>query len=740
MGMDPCISNGVDDADSILTSCNSLSNGVSISENGLMEPTMLMELLTLLDLDLAYFSEKLVNLDLYMTIVSLGEIGLGELSMQNSKISEVEIEKALIFDLSFEYLDSEVTELGSFLEVLQAKINDAHQKICLFKLRRDIFTIFQGKLQGSENSWKHLQEQLLELKRQLAKFHKTLSSFREKSTYSIENEDLERSHYDLQNAGQQRLVLSMLEKSFAAELNLEKRLLELKKREEELESELSLTNEVASGMEAFLGVALERLLEVEHSSQVFMGIAKEMMSRLQIYEFNMHCSVQREEELKSKLENSLEQLKKKDKLEQKLEELEKKLQASESKLQEVNACYEASQEQLSEMEDATEALREHAIMAETRAHDAEEKLATLTEENVELREEVVFLKTGDSNEEKITVLEKNVRELEVKLQTSKTFADASQEQQNMLYTAIWDMETLIEELKSKFSKAESKAENAEKQCLELAETNIELNKEKGNLKSENEKLVESLKVANKMKVAWAKEISDGAKLITDMVMQLETERTRVQKQLSSLARENTILLEELRKMRRNLLKANQSNKGDVDKKEIESNIYNTANGIITALSTTEEVVETPTSTTASNQLDEPSEENNIGEATGSFKFDAVAANCINHDEAETAGSSKCVDDAADSIAVNHKDRDNAETAGSSKSNDDATDSVASNHEDATDDCILQDSGSKMKNKYITKKSFFFTAVFVSVLSYIVMYINWQDMYSIITRLQHLNFQ
>lgn len=713
MRMDACTTNGIDDADT--STCNSLSNGVAISENGMIEPTMLMELLTLLDLDIAYFSEKLVNLDLYMTIVSLGEIGLGDLSMLNSNISEVEFEKALIFDVSIGYLDCEITELGSFLQVLQSKMVDARQKICSFKQRRDIFIIFQGKLQASENSWKHLQEQLSELKRQLAKFHRTLSFFREKSSYLIENEDSERSHYDLQISGQQRLVLRMLEKSLAAELNLEKQFLGSKKREEELKEKLLHANEVVSGMEAYLGVALERLLEAEHSSQVFKGIAKEMMSRLQIYDFNMHCSVKREEELKSKLQASLKQLKERENLEHTLKELEEKFRASQSKLEEINASYEASQEELSVMEDATESLREHVFMAETRAHDAEEKLATLTEVNIELTEEVGLLKGGDSNEEKMSVLEKQVRDLEVKLQTSKTSAEVSQKNQNMLYSAIWDMETLIEELKSKCSRAESLAENAEKQCLTLAETNIQLNKEKGYLKSEKEKLVESLKVANNIKAARAKDINNGANLIAEMIMQLSTERERVQKQLSSLARENTILLEELRKMRRNLLGANQSNKA-ADTKEIDSLIDNPADGsgTSTASPVTEELVVTPTSATASNQVDDPSEENSTdeAEAPGSSGSDdavavAVAANCTNHDEAEAASSSGCDDVATAALVAAN----------------------CTNHENEINFKNHEDSG-KTTNKHNNKKSYIFAAIFVLVFSILAMNMNWQNIYPI----------
>jgi len=323
-------------------------------------------------------------------------------------------------------------------------------------------------------------------------------------------------------------------------------------REQEVKSKLLLRNEVVSNLEAFSEVALERLLEAEHCAVIFMAIAKEMMFRLQILQFNLHCSVRRESDLDLKLQGSLEQLKEKETaltkaeskcaemkqrfheketlLEKKVKALEEKLQSSESELQETKASYEASQEQLSLMEDAVQSLREHVFMAESRAHLAEAKFGALTEENIELREEVGFLKGIDSNEEKISLLEKQVRDLEMQLQNARISAEASTEQQNMLYTAIWDMETLIEELKSKVSKAESRAESTEEQYLVLAETNLELSEEISCLKAENEKLKGSLKEANRKNVARTKEINNGAKLITEMVMQLAVERERIQKQ------------------------------------------------------------------------------------------------------------------------------------------------------------------------------------------------------------------
>ncbi|KAL2905229.1 WPP domain-interacting tail-anchored protein 1 [Bienertia sinuspersici] len=253
MGVDACVANGINDADCGCP-CNSLSAGVAFCDNGkvMTEPTMIMDLLMLLEMDVAYFSEKLVNLEHYMTIIALGEVRLGELSMAEQ----------------FYLRNSEMTELGSFLDVLLSKLIDARFGRFLEAFARAIVRV----------------------ETDICTFPRTISFFRETNTaYSMDNEDLERTNYDTQIAGQQRLVLKMLEKSLATELNLEKQLLESRKREEDLKSKLVLKNEVASSVESLMGVALERLLEAEYASHIFRGIAKEMISRLQIYEFNMHC-------------------------------------------------------------------------------------------------------------------------------------------------------------------------------------------------------------------------------------------------------------------------------------------------------------------------------------------------------------------------------------------------------------------------------------------------------------------
>ena len=128
-------------------------------------------------------------------------------------------------------------------------------------------------------------------------------------------------------------------------------------------------------------------------------------------------------------------------------------------------------------------------------------------------------------------LEKQLRELEFQLQNSKVLSEASQEQQNMLYSAIWDMETLIEDLKSKASKAESRSETVEEQCIVLSTTNSVLNKEVTLLRQRAKSLEASLELAYDEKEKNAQEITVRNKLLMDMVMQLSSERERIQEQV-----------------------------------------------------------------------------------------------------------------------------------------------------------------------------------------------------------------
>ncbi|RDX71989.1 WPP domain-interacting tail-anchored protein 2, partial [Mucuna pruriens] len=530
--------------------------GFSTKENDVHEREISLQALTEIDYRLAYFSEKLVNLHVLYIYLLAEENDLEAMDSKNNYILENLFEKAMTFDLLSGILDSEVRELDNFMDNLQEEIVDARHIIFSCKHLTEVFFMMDKKLHDSEESAKQFQQQLLELKMQSSQLQKTLEAFRHENC---------------------KYILRMLEKSLARELELERKLAESRKNEE-LKLKLHYTEQVAFYMEEAAEVVWGRFLEADNTAEVLMGISKGIMGRLQVTEFNLNGSMQRENELKSKVQNLLEQLKAKDAALEKLETcnvesveeksevlalrekvkfLEEERKDFELRINNViaenEACHEqllemeACHEQLIEMENFVESLKESIDVAENRAESAEGRVTQLTETNLELTEELNFLKGSASTaEKKVGTLEKQLRELDIQLQNAKASSEASQEQQNMLYTAIWDMEILIEELKSKVSKAESNKESTAEQCFELSETNFELNKELDLLRSRTISLKTSLDQASNTKLSRAKEIDTKTKLIMDMVLQLASERERINNQLNALKQENKHLVEKLK--------------------------------------------------------------------------------------------------------------------------------------------------------------------------------------------------
>ncbi|XP_061340727.1 WPP domain-interacting tail-anchored protein 2 isoform X1 [Gastrolobium bilobum] len=549
--------------------------GFSTKENDMQELEISLQALTEIDYRLAYSSEKLVNLHVLYIYLLARENDLEAMDSKNNSNLANLFEKGMTFDLLSDILGSEVRELDNFMDTLQEEIVDARHKIFSCRHLTEVFFMMDKKLHDSEESVKEFQQQLLELKMQSSQLQKTLEVFRHencemgKALNLSENGQLTdmKAKSNDQMVGQQRYILRMLERSLARELDLEKKLAESRKNEE-LKLKLHYTEQVAFYMEEAAEVVWGRFLEADNAAEVLMGISKGIMGRLQVTEFNLNGSMQRENELKSKVQNVLEQLKAKDAALDKLERcnvendkqnsevlalrekvkfLEEERKDFEHRINDVIAENETCHEQLIEMENFVESLKESIDMAENRAESAEAKITQLTETNLELTEELNFLKGSASTaEKKVGSLEKQLRELDIQLQNSKATSEASQEQQNMLYTAIWDMEILIEELKSKVSKAESKKESAEEQCVVLSETNFELNKELDLQKSRTISLKTSLDQANNSKLSSAKEIDTRTKFIMDMVMQLATERERINKQLGALKQENKSLVEKLK--------------------------------------------------------------------------------------------------------------------------------------------------------------------------------------------------
>lgn len=608
---------------------NPESNAVQFHEEALSTGEGIQEMfganLDRIDLDLACCNEKLVNLHVLLMFLLGWDKDPEEMAYGSSDISAQFIEKALVFDLLCGILDSELREVETFLSAVQSEIVDARRKTSSCVPLGTLSEKMDKKLHDSEESLKRCQGIVLEVKLLSTKLQASFPYFKHENWTNDEAMDVS-EQYQLSNiigkskvltVEQQRQILRMLDKSLARELELENKLLESGQNEESLKLKLHHTEQVALRMEEAAEVVWGRFLEAENVAEVLMGISKELLGRLQIVQFNMNGSIQREAELKSKIEGCIEELNAKgialEKLDisnvehaakasevftlrKNMKLLEEQLKESEIQLKNAMASNETSQEHLNEMETVIDSLKVSIYEAESRAESAEAKVSELTDANLELTEELNFLKgNNEKSTKKVTSLEKQLRESEIQLQHAKASSEASQEQQNMLYSAIWDMETLIEDLKSKVSKAESRTEGVEEQCIELSESNFELNNELGILRHKIECLETSLNQANIEKEANAKEISHRTKLITDMVAQLATERERIQKQLSSLVKEKEILVKKLQ----NMVKADSSavcNSGGDDGNEI--SVLNSDSTRATCTKTFEKEVPSATSVQA----------------------------------------------------------------------------------------------------------------------------------------------
>lgn len=154
-----------------------IHEGISPKETGMLELENFMNVLTKVDLDLAFSSEKLLNLHVLLVNLLAHENDLETMAVGNNYISADFIEKALVFNLLSGILDSEVRELDSFMDSLQAEIFYAHQKISSCRHLREICTTMEEKLHDSEESLKQSQHQISDVKVHSAKLQRTVLAF-----------------------------------------------------------------------------------------------------------------------------------------------------------------------------------------------------------------------------------------------------------------------------------------------------------------------------------------------------------------------------------------------------------------------------------------------------------------------------------------------------------------------------------------------------------------------------------
>lgn len=151
--------------------------GFSTKENDEQEELSL-QALTEIDYRLAYFTEKLVNLNVLYIYLLSEESDLEAMDSKNNCILAQLFEKAMSFDLLAGILDSEVRELDSFMDALQEEIVIARQKIFSCRHLTELFLMMDKKLHDSEESVKQFQQQLMELKMQSSQLQKTMDAYR----------------------------------------------------------------------------------------------------------------------------------------------------------------------------------------------------------------------------------------------------------------------------------------------------------------------------------------------------------------------------------------------------------------------------------------------------------------------------------------------------------------------------------------------------------------------------------
>ncbi|CAN8256642.1 unnamed protein product [Cochlearia groenlandica] len=562
------------------------------------------EVLTKAELEFAFVSEKLVNLSLLTMQLGTRENDFESFVSHKEEEEEDEeassddcAEKALEFDLLSSILDSEVKELESLLSYLQTEIHNARVMISPFQHDGEAFLDLQGKLHDAEQSLGELIDQVFEMKKQSSSFHKLSSGFDELGSWSGGRGSESRNDgefgdlsakINMQTVDQKRNVLRMLEQSLAKEMELEKKLSESRNTEYELEKKLYSSEQDVEYMEEVIEDTYSRWLEAENASEVFKGTSKEMSGKLQVLQFNLSGSFKREDNLKSELDDSKERLEAKEctlhkldssnarlndflmaqteGLKESLKEaqhnlillstenstLSEKVSSLEEQLNEYGIQTKDtdsnSPSQTTDLERINEELRDKLAETEARAEEAESKCKTLEESNKELQDELGTFRAKGFTLEKLTSLEKHLRDSDLQLEHAVAAVEASKEKQSLLYSTVSDMEDLIENLKSKVSNAENRADYTEEKLITVSESNAELSEELKFFRDRLKEVEKFLQQAEERKIRTAKDIDVHNKIMKKLVIQLASERERLHKQITNLSRENYVLMMKLKKI------------------------------------------------------------------------------------------------------------------------------------------------------------------------------------------------
>ncbi|KAJ6802291.1 WPP domain-interacting tail-anchored protein 1-like [Iris pallida] len=634
--------------------------------------------LTRVELDVAYSSEKALNLEMLLMQVEDRSCDYYALPLEKEDISNESVQHVFEFDILSGILNSEVKELDSFIASLRMNIADIGENLSenlSHSVESEEFSAeIKEKLQDAEDSLKQSQDLVADIRTRSAKYERDLA-FGTVAHAETDSNQLSPTNakWKQQNMEQQRHYLQMLEKSLARELDLDKKLSDSRYTEEDLKLKLLYAEQEIYNLEDSTETILERMFESENAAELLLGISRELRGKLQMVQFHLNGSLLQGSEMRSKLEESTKKSYERSStisgaeydglpvlqanslkadlqeaqdtyslasseilsLKDKVSTLEHQLRESGALLQLREVSAKASEEQQStsqtehsEMENAICRLKEDILRLESRVECAETKCTLLTKTNLELNEQLGLLENNGTTK-KANFLERKLKESDSQLEHARASVEAIEEQQGMLYSALNDMEQLIEDLKGKVSKAESRAENAESKCTLLTETNLELNEEMGFLRSRLECLEASLNQADDSKMATAKDIGIRTKYIAELVMKLALERERLQLQIRVLNEKNKILAKKCLKIK-DQDPVNTSHKETENEKEF--NIHQSPEDTLRETATTNFLVEESITTVSASERcieNNSSSEGSVGAVSSSETVRTIEATQLN---------------------------------------------------------------------------------------------------------------
>ncbi|KAM0825788.1 hypothetical protein ACQ4PT_069325 [Festuca glaucescens] len=520
------------------------------------------DIISRVELEISFGSEKLLNLQILLMEVAHRAYDIEALMLDPDSLSSESLKKAFEFDALYGILDSEVSELEKLVGSIQIDIGSVEKEVNDEESEGRL----TGRLRAATESLKEMQEVIASVRRESANFDKAIDPSHIKSGTS-EGGAYENGHvssHTTMEAEDQRNVLHMLEQSIANELDLEKKLSDSGAVVEELKMKLHHVEQESYFLEESVEAVSERTFAAENSSELFLGISKELTDRINTMQSELSASGRREDDLKSKLEQSLVQLNALEGSSEMTQDISEKnatkeamqsqrsstpefftLQHKFQKLEEWlsgeanEKTQNMSVSEISTFENIINDIKDTISKAESRTQNAEARCAELTQANVHLNGELNSLKSQGSD--RAGLLEKRLMESDAQLEHARASVEAISEHQGMLRSSMSDMEHMIENLKEKYSKAETRAESAESKCTLLTDTNLELSEELSFLRGRVESLENSLRHANRQKLSTAKDIGIKTKTISDLVAKLALERERLHLQIVALTKKNRML-------------------------------------------------------------------------------------------------------------------------------------------------------------------------------------------------------